>query len=79
MELYSIICILSLMVMVDLHLLRNRGLSLELKCSALETFCSTLIACVANQASNMWMLSSWVELEPLGMNSLTKNSSQEWN
>ena len=47
--------------MMDLNLIRNRGLGLELKCSTLIFFI-ILTVFIANQALEMWMDSSWIEI-----------------
>lgn len=61
MELPSIVNIISVRVMMDLNLIRNRGLGLELKCSTLIFFI-ILTVFIANQALEMWMDSSWIEI-----------------
>lgn len=56
MKLASIINLLCLMVMMDLNLLRNRGLDLELKYNGyIKSFSSMLIAYMAHQALEMGM------------------------
>lgn len=75
MELASIINLLSLTVMMHLSLVRNRGLGLELKYNAsIKSFSSILIAYMANQALEMWLGFSWVEIARLGMNRSANNT-----
>lgn len=59
MELFSIVNIISVKVMMDLNLIRNRGLDLELTCSTLIVFFIIILnAYITNQALEMWMGSS---------------------
>ena len=75
MELASIINLLSLTVMMHLSLVRNRGLGLELKYNvSIKSFSSILIAYMANQALEMWMGFSWVDIAHLGMNRSANNT-----